>query len=134
MKFEFSAGGIVCKGEKVLLIKTEDLKGNPVWTFPKGVIEKGEKAKDAALREVREETGYDVKIVRLLDVVEYFFRREGELIKKSVKWFLMEPIKRMEEPDWEVSEITWIKYDEAKELLTYKSDRKLIQLIIEASE
>lgn len=134
MKFEFSAGGIVCKGEKVLLIKTEDLKGNPVWTFPKGIIEKGEKAKDAALREVREETGYDVKIVRLLDVVEYFFRREGELIKKSVKWFLMEPIKRMEEPDWEVSEITWIKYDEAKELLTYKSDRKLIQLIIEASE
>jgi len=134
MKFEFSAGGIVCKGEKVLLIKTEDLKGNPVWTFPKGVIEKGEKAKDAALREVREETGYDVKIVRLLDVVEYFFRREGELIKKSVKWFLMEPIKRMEEPDWEVSEITWIKYDEAKELLTYKSDSKLIQLIIEASE
>ncbi|MCK4397129.1 NUDIX domain-containing protein [candidate division WOR-3 bacterium] len=134
MKFEFSAGGIVCKGEKVLLIKTEDLKGNPVWTFPKGVIEKGEKAKDAALREVREETGYDVKIVRLLDVVEYFFRREGELIKKSVKWFLMEPIKRMEEPDWEVSEITWIKYDEVKELLTYKSDRKLIQLIIEASE
>jgi len=134
MKFEFSAGGIVCKGEKVLLIKTEDLKGNPVWTFPKGVIEKGEKAKDAALREVREETGYDVKIVRLLDVVEYFFRKEGELIKKSVKWFLMEPIKRMEEPDWEVSEITWIKYDEAKELLTYKSDRKLIQLIIEASE
>jgi len=134
MKFEFSAGGIVCKGEKVLLIKTEDLKGNPVWTFPKGIIEKGEKAKDATLREVREETGYDVKIVRLLDVVEYFFRREGELIKKSVKWFLMEPIKRMEEPDWEVSEITWIKYDEAKELLTYKSDRKLIQLIIEASE
>lgn len=134
MKFEFSAGGIVCKGEKVLLIKTEDLKGNPVWTFPKGVIEKGEKAKDAALREVREETGYDVKIVRLLEVVEYFFRREGELIKKSVKWFLMEPIKRMEEPDWEVSEITWIKYDEAKELLTYKSDRKLIQLINEASE
>lgn len=134
MKFEFSAGGIVCKGEKVLLIKTEDLKGNPVWTFPKGIIEKGEKAKDAALREVREETGYDVKIVRLLDVVEYFFRREGELIKKSVKWFLMEPIKRMEEPDWEVSEITWIKYDEVKELLTYKSDRKLIQLIIEASE
>ncbi|TET77172.1 MAG: NUDIX domain-containing protein [Candidatus Cloacimonadota bacterium] len=134
MKFEFSAGGIVCKGEKVLLIKTEDLKGNPVWTFPKGIIEKGEKAKDAALREVREETGYDVKIVRLFDVVEYFFRREGELIKKSVKWFLMEPIKRMEEPDWEVSEITWIKYDEAKELLTYKSDRKLIQLIIEASE
>ncbi|MBA7596340.1 NUDIX domain-containing protein [candidate division WOR-3 bacterium] len=134
MKFEFSAGGIVCKGEKVLLIKTEDLKGNPVWTFPKGIIEKGEKAKDAALREVREETGYDVKIVRLLDVVEYFFRREGELIKKSVKWFLMEPIKRMEEPDWEVSEITWIKYDEAKELLTYRSDRKLIQLIIEASE
>ena len=134
MKFEFSAGGIVCKGEKVLLIKTEDLKGNPVWTFPKGVIEKGEKAKDAALREVREETGYDVKIVRLLDVVEYFFRREGELIKKSVKWFLMEPIKKMGEPDWEVSEITWIKYDEAKELLTYKSDRKLIQLIIEASE
>lgn len=134
MKFEFSAGGIVCKGENVLLIKTEDLKGNPVWTFPKGIIEKGEKAKDAALREVREETGYDVKIVRLFDVVEYFFRREGELIKKSVKWFLMEPIKRMEEPDWEVSEITWIKYDEAKELLTYKSDRKLIQLIIEASE
>ncbi len=51
VEFEFSAGGIVKRDSEVLLIKTKDLKGNEVWTFPKGKIEKGEKSKEAALRE-----------------------------------------------------------------------------------
>jgi len=126
MRFEFSAGGIVCKDAEVLLIKTENLKGNPVWTFPKGIIEKGEKARDTAIREVREETGYEVKIIKLLEKVEYFFRREEELVKKSVKWFLAKPVKKIKKPDWEVAEISWVSFELAKKILSYKSDRQLI--------
>ncbi|OQX52790.1 MAG: hypothetical protein B5M53_07775 [Candidatus Cloacimonas sp. 4484_209] len=130
MKFEFSAGGIVYSGKKVLVIKTKNLKGEFVWTFPKGIIEKGEKAEDTALREVREETGYEVKIIKLLDKVEYFFRKEGELVKKSVKWFLMEPIRKIADPDWEVSEVKWLDTIEALERLSYESDKELIARVM----
>ena len=130
MKFEFSAGGIVYNKGKVLLIKTKNLKGKAVWVFPKGIIEKGEKAEDTALREVREETGYEVKIIKLLDKVEYFFRKEGELIKKSVKWFLMQPITKVSGPDWEVSEVKWFSTIEALEKLSYESDKELISRVM----
>ena len=65
--FEFSAGGLVLDEEgRVLLIRARDLRGQPVWTLPKGALASGETSAGAALREVREETGYRCELVREL--------------------------------------------------------------------
>jgi len=56
-KKEFSAGGVIIEDGKTLLIRMRNLKGELVWTFPKGHVEAGETPELAALREVTEETG-----------------------------------------------------------------------------
>lgn len=129
VEFEFSAGGTVKRGSKVLLIKTKDLNDNKVWTFPKGKIEKGESSREAALREVLEETGFSCRIARELDDVKYFFRRKDKLVIKKVKWFLMNPLKKKGQPDSEVEETRWSDYDASVKLLRYKTDLMLLDKI-----
>jgi len=80
---EFSAGGLVLdERRRVLLIRARDLRGQPVWTLPKGALAPGETSAEAALREVREETGYRCELERELAPVTYWFRRDGRQIKK----------------------------------------------------
>jgi bis(5'-nucleosidyl)-tetraphosphatase len=127
VRFEFSSGGVVRDGEKLLLVKVENLEGKLAWTFPKGHIEKGEKAPEAALREVEEETGYRCEIVKPFDKVQYWFKKDEQLIKKNVVWFLMKPLEKTGEPDpEEIMETRWVSMDEAKELVRYKSDKQIL--------
>jgi len=76
---EFSAGGLVLDEQgRVLLIRARDLRGQPVWTLPKGALAPGETSAEAALREVREETGIDcapVRLIALLDGLRLGFTR-----------------------------------------------------------
>jgi len=109
------------------MVKVENLKGRIIWTFPKGHIEKDEKAQDAALREVEEETGYACQIVKPLDRVQYYFQRNGELTKKTVTWFLMKPLERTGAPDTEeILETAWVSLEEAQKRAKYKSDKRLL--------
>ncbi len=131
---EVSAGGVVVDDQgRVLLIHTQNLKGEPVWTLPKGLIEPGEDPQTAALREVQEETGYACRIERPLPPSRYWFRREGKLVKKTVHWFLMRPVAQVGKPDWEVNEVAWVPLEEAKARLTYRSDRELLAHVLEGS-
>lgn len=124
---EFSAGGLVVDGAgRVLLIRARDLRGRPVWTLPKGTLAAGETAERAALREVREETGYDCEIVRPLEAVTYWFQRHGRRIKKTVRWYLMRPLAKAGEHDHEVDEVAWAAPPEAVHRLRYDSDRRLV--------
>ena len=125
--FEFSAGGIVVDADgRVLLIRTRDLRNRPVWTLPKGALAPGEQSVDAALREVREETGYHCEITRELEPVTYWFQRDGRRVKKTVQWFLMRPIEKIGEHDHEVDEVGWVAPAEALGRLRYDSDRRLV--------
>jgi 8-oxo-dGTP pyrophosphatase MutT (NUDIX family) len=127
VKLEFSAGGLVVDERGfVLLIRARDLRGRPVWTLPKGTINKGESGGDAALREVREETGYRCEVVRELEPVTYWFQRGGHRIKKTVRWFLMRPLEKEGEHDHEVDEVAWADRADALTRLRYDSDRRLI--------
>ncbi|HCJ66421.1 MAG TPA: NUDIX hydrolase [Elusimicrobia bacterium] len=127
MVYEFSAGGLVIDNGKVLIIKTKNLKGDIVHTFPKGKIAQGEKPEDAALREVQEETGYQCEIIKRIDKVEYFYKREGQLIKKAVYWFLMKPLEGTGEHDKEILDVFWRETNEAEGILTYKSDGEMLK-------
>jgi 8-oxo-dGTP diphosphatase len=126
-RFEFSSGGIVREGDNLLMVKVENLEGHQIWTFPKGHIEKGEKSEEAAIREVEEETGYQCEIVEPFERVQYWFKRDDTLTKKTVNWFLMKPIKKTGEfdPD-EILETRWVPIEEALKIAKYKSDKKIL--------
>ena len=128
MKREFSAGGLVSKGGKVLLVKVRNLKGETVWTFPKGHPEKGETPLEAALREVEEETGWLCRKVKPLLTVGYRFVRGGSSVSKRVKWYSMEPVERVGRPDAEeVLETKWVPAKLAARMLKYPSDFRLLE-------
>jgi len=128
MKLQFSAGGIVVKGQEVLLCQHSQHHG---WVFPKGLIgdkKENESKEDTAVREVKEETGISGKIVKTLTPVEYWFVFEGEKIKKTVYYFLMEHAGGdIAKHDQEMENVEWLTKDKVEERLTYKSDKKAWQ-------
>ena len=96
---------VVALAGEVLLVWAKDLKGRSVVTLPKGLIKRGETGEEAALREVRGETGFRCRIVKELPKSEYFYRRGDKLVRKTVRWFLMEPIEKEGEHDHEVDDV-----------------------------
>jgi len=138
---EFSAGGLVYRklpgGElEFVLIRP---KGAKSWALPKGHIEGNESAQQAAVREVREETGLEVGKVDPLGDVSYIFswrdKPEGELVRifKRVKFFTMEFAGGdPSEHDAEIDEVAWIPAGEAVQRATYKDERRLIENAITA--
>ena len=130
-RYEISAGGLVTRGKDgILMVQVENLKGEVVWTFPKGHIEKGEDARTAALREVQEETGWTCSITdkKPFQKVRYFFKWKGTLIKKEVVWFRMTPRRKTGEmdPD-EILKTGWFTMKEAARKAIYGSDKKLLK-------
>lgn len=78
---------------------------------------------------MREETGYRCRIVGELPKSEYFYRRGDKLVRKTVRWFLMEPVEKEGEHDHEIEDVRWLPINEALEKLNYEADRKLIEAI-----
>jgi 8-oxo-dGTP diphosphatase len=125
---DFSCGGIVVgSDQRLLLVEVENLSGAHVWTFPKGHPERGEDDTSAALREVHEETGWECRVTGTLTDVDYFFVREGVRYHKLVRWFRMEPVKESGTPmEGEILACKWASVDEARKLLSYPTDFKLL--------
>jgi len=138
MKFQFSAGGVVYRKDpelKFLLIRAKNFDGDDLWQLPKGTIEKGEKPEDAAIREIQEETGANVVIDKKIEEAEYFYKREHELFKKRVYYFLMHYLDgeiRPQPPENE--EVKWFTPDEAEKIIGYKNGPYLIRKAKEALE
>ena len=88
------AVGIVClRGAEVLLIRRARPPLQGAWSLPGGRIEWGEKAADAALRELMEETGVEAELAGLLDVVDGLFGADTHylLIDYAARWRAGEP-------------------------------------------
>lgn len=124
---EVSAGGLVVREGKVLMVKVENLSGEVVWTFPKGHLEAGEGSRQAALREVEEETGYACRIRAPLTTARYRFRRGEYEVDKQVKWYLMAPLRKVGSRDAEeVMAVSWVALGAVEARLRYASDRELM--------
>ena len=132
MKFQFSAGGIVFKKEngKAFVLVSQHSQHHG-WVFPKGLIGdkeafKNQSKEETALREVQEETGVLGKILKPLPDIEYWFVFEGEKIKKTVYYFLMEYISGdINKHDDEMENVEWLAKEEVEKRLTYPSDKKI---------
>ncbi len=124
---ETSSGGVVIFGNTILLLK----KFNGDWVLPKGRIEKDETIRQAALREVLEESGVKAEIVKYIGMVHYKYKniQENEMVYKTVHWYVMKtkcmdctPQKKEGFVD-----AMFVHMDKAKELVKYK-DEKMMKL------
>jgi 8-oxo-dGTP diphosphatase len=113
----------------VALIAT---RGRTRWGLPKGAVSEGETSEAAALREVREETGIEARIVKRLDTIEYFFRVGDTLIHKSVDFYLMQYVAGELEPQLsEVDDVEWVELSAALRRASFDSERKLLEMALQ---
>ena len=125
MKYEKSCGSVIYKFENnstyILLIKHN--KGH--WSFPKGHMETGETEYQTAIREVKEETNLDIKIYDGFRYVTTYSPKEN--VMKDVVYFLSTPINNEIIPQLEeIQKIEWVNENEAKNIITYEEDIKIL--------
>jgi 8-oxo-dGTP pyrophosphatase MutT (NUDIX family) len=128
---ETSAGGVVyrlAEGGGPLFLLIRDSYAN--WGFPKGHLEPGERAEDAALREVREETGLvELSLRGAIETIDWYFRFRGRLIHKACHFFLMETSQTDTAPQRAegITACQWIGFDEASAAISYANAREVLR-------
>jgi len=126
-----SAGGIVIRvrdgiPEFVAGMRRRE-RDAVTWTLPKGTPNAGETTEETAIREVREETGLDVRIVKPFDSIAYRFFQSGTRINKTVHYFLMTAVGGdLGRHDHEFEEVRWVPFHDAGNLLTFETERALV--------
>lgn len=126
MKKWFGAAGICVKEQKILMVLQGTRDEPKRWSVPSGGLLKGESFEECCIREVREETGYEIKIIRPL------FKKETEY--GEVQYFDIAIIggsAEIKDPDNLIFDIAWKSIEEISSLeLTYPDDREsLIQAL-----
>ncbi|MFJ6024173.1 NUDIX hydrolase [Brevundimonas sp. NPDC092305] len=124
------AVGVVClRGDEVLLIRRGAPPRLGEWSLPGGRIEPGERAVDAALRELREETGVEAELVGLIDVVDGLFPEAGRhyvLIDYAARWKSGEPVAGDD-----ASDARFVPVEKAMGMVDWAETRRIIRQAIE---
>ncbi|MHB8532316.1 MAG: NUDIX hydrolase [Solirubrobacteraceae bacterium] len=128
---EYSAGGVVVRDGRVAVIvpTRRAANGSRVLALPKGHVDPGETPVQAALREVREETGVigEPEAVAELGETRYWYRRDGRTIGKSVSFFLFDYAGGdTADHDDEVEEVRWLELDCAQQELSHAAERAIV--------
>jgi 8-oxo-dGTP pyrophosphatase MutT (NUDIX family) len=133
IKYEVSAGGLVLRRNGADLEALLIGRGMPrVWSLPKGHVEARETHEQAALREVREETGCWAEILIKLTDISYWFYLNRTKHKKSVHFYLMNYLSGdTANHDHEVDEARWFEIKAAKRALKYVNEKRLVDLGLE---
>jgi ADP-ribose pyrophosphatase YjhB (NUDIX family) len=131
-------GLYVVKDGKVLLVRRGNEPGRGKWSLPGGRIRFGERSEEAALREMREETGLEVRLRRVVDVVDVFWRSErGELLEHFVIVdFEAEVIGGELRPADDALDARWFSPEELKGLEMTESTRRFLeeQLVLDRNK
>jgi 8-oxo-dGTP diphosphatase len=117
-----AAGGVVVRGGRILLVHRDRYDD---WSLPKGKLEEGETWEEAALREVREETGLNCELAEPLGSTHY---APGG-VEKEVRWWLMTAAHGEPHATDEVDATLWATLDEARALLSYDGERELVDRV-----
>ncbi|MBI4847994.1 MAG: NUDIX hydrolase [Nitrospirae bacterium] len=128
---QISSGGVIFREiDKHIEVALVSIKDRKTWCIPKGIIDKDEDPPAAALREVREESGLEGKILEKIGHISYWYFLKEEMVKvhKTVHFFLLKYVKGITgDHDDEVEESKWFPVDEAINILAYKSEKQILQ-------
>ncbi len=121
------------RGDDVLLVvpTRRAANGSRVVALPKGHLDGEETDEQAALREVREEGGVVAELIEPLGDVRYHYRRDGRLISKRVRFFLL--AFRSGSPanhDHEIEDARWVPMEQAVTELTYPGEREMVRRVL----
>ena len=134
-----SAGGVLYRRKSgridVCIIQP---RGTVRWQLPKGWIEEGEEAQQAAVREVAEETGCRGRVEALLDQIDYWFYgdEKGEKVRihKNVTFYLLlyEEGDPSQADPYEVADVRWLPVAAAMQKIEFTNERLILQKAIDA--
>lgn len=128
-----SAGGVAFRpspsGPEIVIISVGPQER---WQLPKGLVDPNESPEITAVREVREEAGIETELVSPIDTIEYWYTGSQDnrpvRFHKFVHFFLLRyKAGDVSEHDWEVNEARWVPLEEAKTLLAFKGERKIVE-------
>jgi 8-oxo-dGTP pyrophosphatase MutT (NUDIX family) len=135
---EVSAGGLVISESNpslIALISHKNRGGGLDWVIPKGHVELGENYLQTAVREIREETGIESKILEKIGEISYSFKIGPKRIKKTVHHYLLQQIggslNAYNDPTGEVMDVQWFELDRLEEVLAHENERKIAQRALE---
>jgi len=118
----------VVRGDEVIVIVPArgGGHGERVLGLPKGHLDGDETPRQAALREVREETGVETEPIGELGEIEYQYDRRNVTIDKRVVFYLLKYRSGELHHDHEIEDVCWMPLDEAVRALTYKGEREMV--------
>lgn len=133
---ETSAGGLVVDrlvgtSPRIAVIARRNRAGRLEWCLPKGHLEGDETPEQAAVREIREETGLDSRIVRHLGTIDYWFTGTDRRVHKVVHHFLLArtggSLTVEDDPDGEAEDVAWVPMADLVARLAYPNERRLAE-------
>ncbi|MBR0382192.1 MAG: NUDIX domain-containing protein [Eubacterium sp.] len=124
-----SCGGVVIHRGKILLLYKNYKNRYDGWVLPKGTVESGEEYQETALREVKEETGVEGRIMSYVGESHYSFKTIHNTVEKRVIWYLMMADSYYSRPQKEeyFTDSGYYKYHEAWHLLRFPNERQILE-------
>lgn len=127
---EYSAGGLVFKqvnGKRMVLLGRHE--ESMEWKLPKGTLNNNESVEECAIREVKEETGYNPKIIEFINFVNWSYYGKKEFFNEIAFFYIMELENEMQyeqdvDGDNEFDRVEWMEVEDAIKILTYPAEKK----------
>ncbi|MGV9181898.1 NUDIX hydrolase [Arcanobacterium canis] len=131
---ETSAGGVIVAVHNghayVAVIARRNRAGRLEWVLPKGHLEGVETAREAAVREISEETGIFGRVLKHLASIDYWFSGHDHRVHKVVHHFLLEALEGTitveNDPDHEAEKAEWVRIDRVATRLAYPNERRIV--------